>query len=145
MTQNEASTLAGTTLGAGKETEANGSKICLYTSNMTHIFQVLVTQAASPSEAQAQWSQYEAQATSAIAQLPSGGPTPTLTPITGLGDRAESAALSASIAGQTLNGNAVYLLKGATFLALSDIAVGSPAASGSALQTQAATSLARLP
>ncbi|HSN10856.1 MAG TPA: hypothetical protein VLS51_01945 [Propionibacteriaceae bacterium] len=145
VTQSEASSLAGTTFGPGKETEADGSKTCVYTSNLTHAFQVLVTQASSPSEAQAQWSKYEAQATSAVGQLPSGAPTPTLTPISGLGDRAESATVSASLAGQTLSGNAVYLLKGATFLALSDISVGSPAAAtASALQTQAKTSLSRL-
>ena len=52
---------------------------------------------------------------------------------------------SASGAGTKLSAIALYALKGAVIVALSDIGVGSPVASSADLQAQAHTTLARLP
>jgi hypothetical protein len=41
--------------------------------------------------------------------------------------------------------SAIYLLKGATFLSFSDLVLGAQGPSASAMQTEAATALSRVP
>ena len=148
VTAAEASALAGTTFGAGKE-EPSGTdgKRCVYGSQTTTIFSVIVGQADNASDADAAWSTEESAAQAAIEkQAPAGmSVTEHTTDVSGLADRAAVATGSASGAGVTLGASAIYLLKGAVFLTFSDVVVGASAPSPSALESEATKALARVP
>jgi hypothetical protein len=147
VTAAEASALAGVTFGAGKE-EPSGTdgKRCVYGAQTTTIFSVIVGQAASASDADAMWSTEESAAQAAIEkQAPAGmSITEHTQDVSGLADRAAVATGSASGAGVTLGASAIYLLKGATFVSYSDIAVGHPVATAAALEAEAPKALARV-
>lgn len=149
VTRQEASSLAGTSLTAGKEDNNSGDtgKRCTYGSMTTNVFWVQIAQASSPAEAQAQWTQYQAKAEAALAKSLPGVSTvkPQLTMESGIGDRAATATWSKTISGRTLNISAIYVIKGAWFLAFGDLALNRKAPSVADLKTQAGTSLIRLP
>jgi hypothetical protein len=139
VTAQEASQLAGVTFGAGKEdtTEGNG-KICTY-GQTGNDFNVIVGQAPDVATAQAE----EAAAEAAIKeQAPVGVTT---TQISGLGDAAVFLSISESLGGQTINGSAIYVLKGTVFFGFSDLAIGKPAPSQAALTAEAQLVLSRVP
>jgi Protein of unknown function (DUF3558) len=147
VTSSEASSLAGTTFGPGKEETENGDHICVYGYQTTNVFTVQVSQAQDASTAQADWSQEQNQAETLVEQkLPSGVHVSLDTQNeTGLGDRAATATGSTTLEGKTIGMSAIYLLKGATFLTFSDIVLGQSGPSASAMQTEAATALSRVP
>jgi hypothetical protein len=144
----EASAVAGTTYGAGQE-EPSGTdgKRCVYGSQTTNVFSVIVGQADTAADAQADYSQEEAAAQSAITkQVPSGVKFSEHTQdVSGLGDRATVVTGSVSMGAETIAASAIYLLKGAVFLSFSDVVVGSNAPTASALEAEASKALARLP
>jgi hypothetical protein len=149
VTAAEASQLSGVSFGPGIEetTGSNGTgKRCTYGSQTKNVFFVQLGVAASADDAQAQWSAEEADADASLAagfasqvdaQL-------TKTDLTGLGDKAAVGTGSVTIEGQTISGGVIYLLKGQYFLAFGDLTLAT-APTADALQTQAATSLDRLP
>ena len=143
----EASSLAGASYGPGKEEAENGGKQCIYGYQTTNVFTVELGQASDPATAQADWSQEQSQAEALVEQkLPSGVNISLNTQnVTGLGDRAATANGSTTIDGRLIGMSAIYLLKGATFLSFSDIVLGQQAPSASAMQTEAATALSRVP
>lgn len=147
VTAQEASSLTGATYSAGKpETTEGGAKMCVYGAQTLDVLMVLVTQASDPATAQADWSQEEAKAKSALqgnAQGANINVNVTDTTISGA-DKAAVVQGSGSFSGHTVQVSAVYLLKGSTFVAMSDLAVDRAAASGEALQTQAQTTLGRI-
>jgi hypothetical protein len=147
VTSSEASSLAGTTYGTGQEEAYNGGKRCVYGSGTTNVFTVEVAQAQDSATAQADWSQEQSEAQAAVEQkLPSGVNVSLDTQnVTGLGDRAATATGSTSVDGQSVGLSGIYLLKGATFLAFQDVQLGNAAPTASAMQTEAATALARVP
>ncbi|HUA27408.1 MAG TPA: hypothetical protein VMC03_00865 [Streptosporangiaceae bacterium] len=147
VTSSEASSLAGTTYGSGQEETDNGGKRCVYGSGTTNVFTVEVAQAQDSATAQADWAQDQSEAQAAVEQkLPSGvNVTLDTQNVTGLADRAATATGSTSIDGQAVGFSGIYLLKGATFLAFQDVQLGSAAPTASAMQTEAATALARVP
>jgi hypothetical protein len=144
----EASAVAGTTFGAGKE-EPNGTdgKRCVYGSQTTNVFSVIVGQADTAADAEADYSQEEAAAQSAITkQVPSGVKLNEQTQdVSGLADRATVASGSVNMGGASIAASAIYLLKGAVFLSFSDVVVGSNAPTASALEAEAPKALARVP
>ena len=150
VTQSEASALAGTTFGPGKpETNSGGGKECLYGGGTLNVFMVLVGQAPDAATAQANWAQEQAKAQDALKK--SVPPTVALnfkvndvSSIPGA-DKASLASFTASMQGVSIAASSVYLLKGAVFLAFSDLALGGSVPSASAMEAQAATSLGRLP
>jgi hypothetical protein len=149
VTAAEASALAGTSFGTGKEeTTSGGAKICVYGSATTSVVQVIVAQAADAATAQANWAQEQAQAEAAIKQGVPSGVNFTLNvndaSVTGA-DRAAVASAQATIGGVSVAISAIYVLKGATFFTFSDLGVGHAAASTSALEAQAVTTLGRIP
>jgi hypothetical protein len=148
VTSSEASALAGTTFGAGKE-ETNGSngKECVYGSQTTNVFTVEVGQDPDPAAAQADWSKERARAQRLLTKkLPAGISLSVNTQdVSGLGDRAATATGSASAAGQTIGFSGIYLLKGATFVGFQNLLLGHAAPSASALEAQAQKALARVP
>ena len=60
-------------------------------------------------------------------------------------DRAALGAAATTILGRPFNVSGIFLLKGATFVAFSDVVVGQPAPTSDALQSEAQTVLGRLP
>ena len=156
VTASEASSLAGTTFASGTEqtnTDTAGSgtsRMCIYGGTTANVFEVLVAQATSASAAQADWSAQEAKVQSALSSSSSSLPPGTNlqynindTSISGA-DKAAAGTISATISGTTLAGTAVYVLKGAVFVAITDILVGHAAPTVSAMEGQAGTTLGRV-
>jgi hypothetical protein len=140
VTQSEASTLAGTTFGAGVSTTTSGNaKICTYGGQTLNVLNVDVALAPDQATIDAGEAEVEAQ----LEQSVSEGLTKT--DLTGIGDKAVYLAASKTISGQTISVAAIYVVKGLTFLAISDVVAGAPAPTSAALQAQATTSLSRLP
>ncbi len=148
VTSSEASALAGTTFGPGKE-EASGTngKRCVYGSQTTTVFMVIVGQAATTADADAQWSSAQSEAQAAISKkLPSGVSVSVHTDtLPGIADKAALASGSTAISGQTINEIAIYLLKGTTFLTFSDLVLNKNAPSEAAMKAEAQTALSRVP
>ena len=144
----EASAVAGTTFGAGQE-EPSGTdgKRCVYGSETTNVFSVIVGEAATSDDAEADYSQEEADAQSAITkQVPSGVKLNEHTQdVSGLADRATVVSGSVSMGAESIAASAIYLLKGNVFLSFSDEVVGSAAPTASALEDEATKALARVP
>lgn len=149
VTAAEASQLSGVTFGAGTQetTGTNGTgKRCTYGAQTKNVFFVQVGTGASASDAQAEWATEQAQAD---ADLAKGFPAEitvniTKTDVAGLADRATVGTGSETVAGQTISGGVIYLLKGANFLGFGELTLGT-APTADALKAQAATSLARMP
>jgi hypothetical protein len=144
----EASALAGVTYGAGEE-EPSGTdgKRCVYGSQTAHVFSVIVGQAATVTDADAEWSAERADAQAALTkQVPSGVKFHEQTQdVSGLADRASVATGSVSLGGESIAAGAIYLLKGAIFLSFSDVVVGGSAPTATALEAEAGKALARVP
>jgi hypothetical protein len=144
----EASSVAGTTFAAGHE-EPSGTdgKRCVYGSQTTNVFSVVVGQADTAADAQADYSQEEADARAAITkQVPSGVKFSEYTQdVSGLADRATMVTGSVNLGAESIAASAIYLLKGAVFLSYSDVVVGSSAPTASALEAEASKALARVP
>ena len=111
------------------------------------MFSVIVGQADTAADAEADYSQEEAEAQAAITkQVPSGVKFKEQTQdVTGLADRATVATGSVSVGAESIGASAIYLLKGNVFLSFSDVVVGSSAPTASALEAEAPKALTRLP
>ena len=150
VTADEASGLAGATYTSGVEqTTDGGSLICVYGSQTTNVFMVLVAQSADPTTAQATFSDYEARAQNFVQTNLPPGVTVNVnvsdsTTLQGF-DRAADGSASASIAGRTINLSAIYLLKGANFVSFSDLVLTQPAPTTAAMEAEATIVQGRLP
>lgn len=148
VTSSEASALAGTTFGPGKEeTSGQNGKRCVYGSQTMNVFTVEVGQDPSPSAAQADWSTERARAQRLLTRkLPAGiSLSMNAKDVSGLGDRAAVATGSASAAGQMISFSGIYLLKGSTFLGFQNLLLGHAAPSAAAMEAEAQKALARVP
>jgi hypothetical protein len=151
VTAQEASTLTGTTYGAGVEQTAdNGARECIYSQQSLSVFVVMVNVASDATTAEADWATTEADAQSGLQQLAgSEGASVGLHAgsITLSGaDQAATAEAGGAIGGNhVLNISAIYVLKGAVFFMFSDLVLDKSAASASAMATIAATTLTRIP
>lgn len=145
VTPAEVNQLTGDSFGAGtgqeSTTEGHG-KLCSYSAEGT-VFQVIVGVAPDAATAQAGEQQAEAELQKAAAN------GLTVTELKGFADGVADAATltgSKSFAGQTFAATAIYLLKGTTFVGISDIAtLGAKAPSTSQMEDQAKVTLTRLP
>jgi hypothetical protein len=149
VTQSEASQLAGTTYAAGMlDTTTAGSQICWYGFQTTNVFEVIVAQAPDAATAQSMWDQEKGKVQSSLQKSINSGTTLNLnvndTSITGA-DRAATGSFSYSGNGHTIAGSAVYLLKGAVFVAFANLAADHAVATASALETEAQIALGRVP
>ena len=146
VTRAEASKLAGANLSAGKEESNNGSKSCAYGGQTTNVFTVEVVQGTSASEANAQWTEQQARAQEALKKSVPAGISVKLDTkqLSGLGDRAAAVQASTKIAGQTFSVSGIYVLKGATFFAFQDLALGRGPVSESDMKDEAKTVLGRI-
>ncbi|HSS93806.1 MAG TPA: DUF3558 family protein [Candidatus Dormibacteraeota bacterium] len=150
VTSSEAASLTGAAYGAGRQEAYSGNgKGCVYGYQTTNVFFVIVAVAPDAASAQANWAQEQAKAGSLLQQ----GSGQTLginitfnwsnVSVTGA-DQAAAGAFSATKAGRTISGSAIYLLKGPVYVGISDLALGA-APGSSAMQAQALTVIGRLP
>ena len=86
VTQQEASDMAHTSFGPGKEEGTNVRHTCVYGAQTPNVLMVFVLQGATTGDAQAEWNQLLAQAKSAAGQAAN---LVHLTPDSSIGDRAE--------------------------------------------------------
>jgi hypothetical protein len=136
VTSAEASKLAGTTFGPGKEqTTPTNLKECIYGAQTLNQVNVEVAQAPDVATIQAA----KADAEAALQQLASKGLT-----VTKLPNLADGAAVLEGSFNQ-VNASAIDVIKGTVFFLISNLAVGHAAASSAALQAQAQVTLGRLP
>jgi hypothetical protein len=147
VTSAEASALTGASMGAGTESDTDGGKRCVYGAGTASGFFVQFAQASDAATAQADWAQEQASAQSLVQQqLPSGVSADfTTNALSGLGDKAAAGSASIDADGHTIAISSIYLLKGSDFLAFGGSGLDTPAATTTALEQQARTSLARLP
>jgi hypothetical protein len=142
VTPAEASKLAGASFTAGTESTTEGhGKICTYGQEGT-VFQVIV--GVAPDEATAKAG--EQDAIGLLQKAASNGLKVTQLP--GFADGTDAATLTGSktFAGQTVAATAIYLLKGTTFVGISDIAtLGAKAPTEQQMKDQAKVTLTRLP
>lgn len=140
VTQSEASTLAGVSLGKGQEgtIDTNGKK-CGYASAGV-IFLVQVIQA--PDQATVDKAKQQA-----LKEMEQGAPgvNVKITQVSGVGDAAAVLTFKETVSGVSVSATGFYLLKGTVFVAFSDVGIGHPAPSAADMQSQAQTILGRLP
>lgn len=147
LPQAEAGTLLGTTAPAGRpETLDGGGKMCVYAAGSQGVAQIVIAQATSAGDAAAVWDQERTRANQALqkalqsqAQL-----VPTLSDLTGLGDKASTASYSATIGPVAIAGSAIYVLKGATFFGVSVMKLNGAAPTVDVLRAEAQTVLGRV-
>ncbi|MFL6099029.1 MAG: hypothetical protein ACJ71T_03645 [Actinomycetales bacterium] len=147
VTRAEASKLAGVSLGPGKEsTISKSSKECVYGGQTLNVFTVEVAEAASPEAANAEWTKDQAQAQEALKKKVPAGLSVKLdaTGLSRLGDKAEAVRASAKVQGVAIALSGIYVLKGSTFFAFQDLALGKSAPSQSDLKSQAEKVLGRI-
>jgi hypothetical protein len=146
VTSAEASALAGTTYGAGKEEPSGNTKECVYGYQTTNVFTIEVTQADSVATAQAAWTAAKAQADAGLKQQLPPGVTVNINTagIPGIGDQAATVYASDNLGGQQFGISGIYVLKGATFFAFQDLLVGHAPPTVAAMEAEAMTVLGRI-
>ena len=145
LTQDEASKLAGFTLAAGTSTTLeNNDRLCSYGAEGS-VIQVLVAVAPDAATAKAGEPDFKATLEQGVAEAGIASPKLTELPDFDPGVDAAMVEGTASAAGTKVAGIALYALKGAVIVAISQIGIGTPVASGDDLMAQAHTTLARLP
>ena len=139
VTQDEASKLAGVSLGKGKaSTFENHGKQCVYTAT-GFAFSVSVLQAPDQATVDAAKQQVLSELNKNVGQ---GVKT---TPLSGIGDDAMLLTVSTTVQGTSVKLIGIYLLKGTLFVEFSDFALGHPVPSSNDMQAQAQTIVSRLP
>jgi len=140
----EASSLAGTTFGAGTEDSLpGGGKTCTYGAQSSNVFMVEVVQAPDAATADKAENQFLSDLQTNLQQLSSEGLNVTQLP--NFADGAVLAEASINAGGVSVNGSAFGFRKGTIFFGFDDVVLGGPAPSGDALQAEATTVLGRLP
>jgi hypothetical protein len=144
VTTDEASALAGMKLAAGTVSTANNTRICSYGAEGT-VMQVLVAVAPDAATAKAGEADFKAQLERGAAQA--GIVHPKLTELSDFEPGVDAAVISGDVdvSGTKVSGIALYALKNAVVVAISDISLGGSAPSSDAMQAQAHTTLSRLP
>jgi hypothetical protein len=140
VTRSEASAMAHSSFGPGKE---EGNKIrheCVYGAQTPNVLSVIVLTGASSGDAQAGWNQLLAEAKSGAGQSAN---LLTLTPDPGLADRGEWVELNLSQIGVDARGLA--FLKGSVGVYMIDLVRGAAAPGRDAFTAEARTVLTRLP
>ena len=145
LTKDDASTLAGYTLAAGTSTtDSNHDRMCSYGAE-GRVIEVLVS--VQPDAAAAKAQEPEFKQTLEAAASDAGLGKPKLTELPNFEDGVDAAVMQgdASMNGTSVGGTALWALKGAVLLAISDIAIGGKSASLDAIESAAKTALGRLP
>jgi hypothetical protein len=140
VTQDEASVLAHSSFGPGK-LEGNAIRHeCVYGAQTPNVLDVFVLQGATTGDAQTEWNQLLAEAKQAAGQAAN---LITLTPESGLADRAEWVELNLSAI--HVSGRGLAFLSGSVGVYMVDLVRDGAAPSRTAMTAQAQTVLSRLP
>jgi hypothetical protein len=138
VTQSEASSLAGVTVGACAKTDVDNRKTCTYSATGV---QVVITVVQAPSQAA-----LDAGKAAVLADLQKAAANGLKTTrITGIGDDAALLTGSRTVSGMTLKGVGVYAVKGLTFVAITVIGIGHSVPTPAKVEAQATTTLSRVP
>jgi hypothetical protein len=141
VTQSEASTMAHTSFGPGKEEGNHIRHECVYGAQTPNVLSVIVLTGASSGDAQAEWNQLLAEAKQAVSQAPAN--LVQLTAGDGIGDRSEWVEADLSQIGVQARGLA--FLKGSVGIYIIDLVRGAAAPSRDDMTTEAQTVIGRLP
>jgi hypothetical protein len=141
VTQSEASTMAHSTFGPGKEEGNNIRHECVYGAQTPNVLSVIVLTGASNEDAQAEWDQLLAEAQQGVAKAPAN--LVHLTPGDGIGDRSEWVEADLSQIGVQARGLA--FLKGSIGIYVIDVVRGAAAPSRDDMTAEAQTVIGRLP
>ncbi len=144
VTPAEVSALTGTTFSAGEVSTEDNHRICSY-GQEGMVFEVLVSVAPDAATAKQQEPAFKADLEKGVAQA--GLKDTKLTEMPDFEPGVDAAVVSGSVSagGQKLKGIALYALKGAVLVALSDIALGGSVPTSAEMQDQARVTLGRLP
>jgi hypothetical protein len=145
VTPEEASTLAGAKFGPSSATTmSNNGKLCMY-GQQGLSFNVIVTAAPDAATAKAEEPAFKAEIERAAADAGLGNMK--LTEIPDFQPGIDAAVLSgtATVGGTKVEGIALYALKNAVLLALTDLAFGGTAPTAAAMEDEAKVALGRLP
>jgi hypothetical protein len=147
VTSADASQLVGVTFGAGKEIDTKGNvKGCTYAAPGPNLFSVFVAIAPDVATAQAAKAGAEQSLKESAATMANGKLTVTDLPSFAPGTDATTVQGSMTANGISLGAQAIYLLRGTTFLGMSDLSLGGAAPpSDQAMQDKATQVLANLP
>lgn len=146
ISADEAGTLAGATFGPGKESETSGHvRSCVYGAQTKTVFTVVVAIAPDEATAKAQEAAAQAQLSAAAAKDAGIAMAVTQVPNFAAGADAVLFGASKSIAGHTIGGRAIYVLRGTTFFGFSDLVLDGTIPSVDAVTQEAMTVLTRLP
>jgi hypothetical protein len=141
VTQSEASSMAHSSFGPGKEEGNHIRHECVYGAQTPNVLSVIVLTGASSGDAQAEWNQLLAQAQQAVSQAPAN--MVQLTPGDGIGDRSEWVEVDLSQIGVEARGLA--FLKGSVGVYVIDLVRGAAAPTRDAMSAEAQTVVSRLP
>jgi hypothetical protein len=141
VTREEASAMAHASFGPGLEEGARSGRRCVYGSQTANVLTVFAAAAPSADAAKAHWDQLLTQAQQGLSEAPAGSVT--LTPQSGLADRAEWVELDLSAIHVSARGLA--FLSGSTGVYMIDLVRDGAAPSRSDMTDQANTVLSRLP
>jgi hypothetical protein len=143
--KDEAGKLAGATFGDGKEEETSGhSKMCTYGAGTTNVFEVIVAIAPDEATAKAQEQAAMNDLKSAAQDLPSGLH---ITQLPNFAPGADAVMMdgSVSLAGQSIEGRGIYVLRGTSFFGFNDLVRNGNAPSADDAKSEAMTVLGRMP
>jgi hypothetical protein len=141
VTQSEASAMAHSSFGPGKEEGNNIRHECVYGAQTANVLSVIVLTGASSGDAQAEWNQLLAEAQQGVSQAPAN--MIHLTHGAGIGDRSEWVEADLSQIGVQARGLA--FLKGSVGVYVIDLVRGAAAPSRDAMTAEAQIVLSRLP
>jgi hypothetical protein len=139
VTQQEASDMAHTSFGPGKEEGTKVRHQCVYGAQTRNVLMVFVLQGATTGDARAEWNQLLAEAKSGAGQA---ADLIQLTPQAGIADRAEWVELN--LPGIDVSGRGLAFLKGPVGVYMIDEVRGGSAPSRDAMTTEAQTVVGRL-
>jgi hypothetical protein len=142
VTAADANALTGATFGAGAPSTTGGNgKLCTYTAT-GHVLTVALGVAPDVATAQSEEQSMKSQLEQTVP-----GVTFKVTELPGFVTGVDAAIVtgSASIGAQSFSATAMFMLKGTTFLGISDVALGGQAMSSDTIKAQAPTFLDRLP
>jgi hypothetical protein len=140
VTRAEAAALTQATFGPGREEAAGIGKQCVYGAQTPNVLRVIVLEGSSTQDSQAEWDQLLAEAKQGAGQAAN---LVTLTPQSGLADRAEWVELNLSAI--HVDGRGLAFLSGAVGVYVVDLVRDGTAPSRAALTAEAQTVVGRLP
>ncbi len=139
----EASQLAATNFGTGKEQQLSGNgKLCIYGYQTKNVFDVIVAVSPDVATAKAEEAAMKAEQQANAARLNQGL---AITDLPGFTSNSDAVLLEIKPNSAGLGGRAILVLRGTVFFGLSDFVIGGSAPSADAMKSEAMTALGRLP